>query len=371
MANEEDGIVGLPFTGITEGEGETAVENVEPVEQVEETAPEQTETETPAEQTDAEPNAEAPAEPVEADTETKVFEKEEEVEPEEPIEEKPADKLAKFRKENALDEEAVASELEAREAQAAAAAQYNAMLKESPKLQLAYLETLDEKGMLNEEWRPHLEKLREGITPKKQPTETPVKQEEEKLPSLEEARAHAKKLIAEGREDEAIEHLADVKAKHKAAELRKEIEPLKAELDAWKQDKSKQEQLQLQRQTAQAVVADLSAACDKFPKLMALDQKTGRVQWKCKKTLEAVNQVYQDWQNPNSENYRPNATTTAMVREALIRTGRLKAGVARKEEPKKPQAKQPIHATASTSSKPNQTPAAKKSEPGVFGVRFR
>jgi len=370
MANEEkDGIVGLPFTGIIEGEP-TVEENVEPVEQVEETTPEQTE-EAPVEQTETAPNAEAP-EPVEAapDTETKVFEKEEEVEPVEPIEEKPADKLAKFRKENALDEEAVASELEAREAQAAAAAQYNAMLKESPKLQLAYLETLDEKGMLNEEWRPHLEKLREGITPKKQPTETPVKQEEEKLPSLEEARAHAKKLIAEGREDEAIEHLADVKAQHKAAELRKEIEPVKAELENWKKSKQTEEQQRLQRQTMEAVQADLSAACEKFPKIMALD-KQGRVQWKCKKALEAVNEVYRDWSNPNSENYRPNVSTTTIVREALIRTGRLKAGVTKKEEPKKPQAKQPIHATASTSSKPNKTPAAKDSEPGVFGVRFR
>lgn len=364
MADEEkDGILGVPFTGI---EGETAVE--EQVEQVEETTPEPTETteEAPAEQVEAEPTE---TEPVEAapDTETKVFEKEEEVEPEEPIEEKPADKLAKFRKEQALDEEAVAAELESREQQAAAATQYNTMLKESPKLQLAYLETLDEKGMLNEEWRPHLEKLRESIAPKKQPTEPEVKQEE-KLPTVEEARSHAKKLISEGKEDEAIEYLADVKAKHKAVELRKEIEPLKAELDAWKQDKTKQEKLQLQRQTAEAVTADLSAACRMFPKLMALDPKTGRVQWKCKKTLEAVSEVYKDWQNPNSENYRPNVSSTTIVREALIRTGRLKPGVAKKEEPKKPQAK-PIHATTTTGAM-KQAPA-KKSEPGIFGVKFR
>lgn len=279
------------------------------------------------EQPDAE--AETNAEPVESEaeaTEAAVPEPdtppapEPEPEPEPP--ETKEDKLARFRKGKAIDEDAVAQEVAEVEAHRRSLAHINGMLAEDPELRLAYFRSLERKGQqLAPEWQAELDASRK----------IPVaRTEKEPEPSAEDVRAEARKLFAQGKEDEAVLLMSKLVVEP----TRKEMAELKAKLDSEEARRKKEAQAANYRDNEMKILAELQRIAEKHPKLMRKRQD-GSVEFLDKEFQKTLAEASRGMQgvHPLDE----------LAEYALFKLGRLGA------KPKtsiKPAHKPPVRASA-------------------------
>ena len=305
---------------------EEAVEVVEPIE-------------TPAEET--------PAEETPAETVIEAVDNEADVLPIEPIDEPVApaanDKLARFRKDKALDESLVTAELERAQNLANYHQRLNAHFAKDPLGKLHFFESLDRAGTLSESARKEMEYLRSVV---KSPAATTATPAAPAALTADEVKVKVRKLITDGKEDEALELMSDFKAEQKIAVLRAELEPLKEKLTKAEQvEQAKADEAQLKR-NAQLVREDIEAGCKAFPALMEVGPgENDVVKFKCETFKKGFTEMYARM---------PNASVKEIARQTLISQGRLRPGKGKPSTPGKPTVGTPVHAVAKAKPKAPQ-----------------
>lgn len=152
------------------------------------------------------------------------------------------------------------------ERQARWAAEMDERMRRNPRLRQGYLQSLKDEGQLDPRWEPELEALNKAFNV--QPAAADVKQPEPPKVTEAEVRAKVKQLMAEGKEDQAIDLLTDWKLDNRVAPKLSALEQQQAaELKA-RQEAERQAQIRAEQDRN---YREVSALADKLPDLI---QKT-------------------------------------------------------------------------------------------------
>ncbi len=286
---------------------------------------------------EAEPQEEAPEEELAHDAETEEAEAEA---PAAPIAPDKPDRLARFRKDKAIDEDALAAEVEQLENAAKTVSHIDSMIREDPELRIAYWKSLDKKGQLPPEYKAQLDAAVRPAAPVV--PEKPERTEQE-------VREEARKMLAAGREEDAVILLQSLAVDP----IAKKLAAIEAGLNAEAQRREQAQRKMAEQVNQDRVLGELQRLATKHPTLM---KKTGN-------GIEFLDKAFQAELARCAKGMGFEQPLDEVADYALFKLGRLQA-----KPP--PAAKKPAHKPAL-----NNAPSLKAKNqnvlaPGEFAMEF-